>query len=131
MNKSIEEFSALTDFVHAEFGKIQQLYGLQKMPDKCIKRITNSTLNAFNSFNALNNKKIKFNVKVEWAIFTMPHGFIWKMFHSRLWYHVKKRLEEPQPEEPQEESEEEPVETLVPQVIQPVDIESMTYLSED
>lgn len=125
-----EQFSQLTDFVHSEFQKILQIYGFQKMPEKVLNKITNSALDTFSKLNILNKKKVKFNIKVEWALFTMPHGFIWKLCHKRLWYHVKKRLNK-EPQQQKESSTEEEPQTLYPQVVRPVDITSMEVLSEE
>ena len=87
-------FQELTSFLHEEFGKIFETYGVRELPKKYLSALTGSILKRYSYINGLEFKKVKYNVKVEWAKFTMPHGFLWKMFHKKLWSKVKSGLEE-------------------------------------
>ena len=123
------DFSELTQFVHDEHQKIVNTYGPQTVPTKELLVIFRGVSKKFKLYEKLDVWKDKRNIKVEKALFTMPHGWLWKMFHSKTWYYVKQRLEEknaqPQPDEPPKE--ETPV--AVPQVVAPVDLDALSRLS--
>ena len=122
----------LNTFVNEEFSDILRLYGIQKMPEKALDSQTNGILRRKRIYSKLITKQDKFRVKVEWAYFTMPHNWLWKIFHKRVWYHVKKRIEEEQQNQLQEQLPE--VESEQPQVVSPVvvrqvDLSAMSYPS--
>ena len=126
-----EQFIELTDFLHSEFQKIFTTYGPQVLPKKYLNSLTNSILKRYGLINKLESKKLKFNIAVDYAVFTCPHNFIWKIFHPRLWAKVKEALNKPVEEEiEKEELEPEPLPDVVaPAVVARVDLSAMNYPS--
>lgn len=88
-----EDFKELTQFFHEEYSKIQQVYGIQDIPIRDIKVVTNSITRKLKKYVKLDDWKDVRRIKVQKALFTMPHGFIWKFFHKKLWYYVQKEME--------------------------------------
>ena len=127
------DLSELNAFVHAEFSSILQVYGFQKMPPKALKAITSGILKRRAIYDKIIHKEDKFRSKVEWAHFTMPHGWLWKMFHRRVWYHVQKRIDEEasEPLVPETDSSvADDIEPLVPSVVKPVDLSALSFPTE-
>ena len=123
------DLSELNKFVHDEFSSILQVYGIQHMPEKALKSISAGILKRRSIYGKVIQKEDKFRAKIEWAYFTMPHNWLWKFFHKRLWYHVKKRIEEDTQEEPEETEIAEAPQVLPPQLVKSVDLQSMSYPS--
>ena len=96
--KILDDFSNLTRFVHDEFMKMQQSYGFQQMDQKDLKKISKTVLSSFYYANSTTKRKLKYYTKVDWAIFTAPHCWLWRFFHKRLWQNcleeIKRREEE-------------------------------------
>ena len=125
-----ENFIELTDFLHGEFQKIFTTYGPQVLPKRFLNSLTNSVLKRYGLINKLENKKLKYNIAVDYAIFTMPHNFIWKMFHPRLWQRVKIEISKSKEDNSEEiENEDVAPEITVPSVVAKVDLDAMSYLS--
>lgn len=124
------DFSQLTEFVNNEFQKMREVYGVENFSAKMLNKITGSIWAHYKMLSNLDKKKVKFMIKVEWAKFTMPHNWLWKIFHSRIWKKVKEELEK-EKNAPQEE----PVEdvsvsedlSLVPKPTVPVDLNALSY----
>ena len=89
-----DDLKILNKFVHNEFSALKSLYGAQNIPSKALKAISSGVLKRRAIFSKVILKEDKYRVKIEWAYFKMPHCWLWKVFHKRLWYHVKKRIEE-------------------------------------
>lgn len=123
------EFQNLTEFLHGEFSKMNMTYGIQTPPKGYLDGIANSLLKRYRDVNALERKKLKFNIKVEWARYTMPHGFIWRLFHRRLWLKVKEQMDNPQEERLEDNVSAPEPDSLVPEVVVPPDTDSMSYPS--
>lgn len=122
------DFSELTQFVHDEHQKIVNTYGPQTVPTKELLVIFRGVSKKFKLYEKLDVWKDKRNIKVEKALFTMPHGWLWKMFHAKTWYYVKQRLEE-EKFLPSEESQKEEASVVVPEVVAPVDLDALGRLS--
>ena len=90
----LDDFSELTTFVHGEFEKMQQAYGLKQMNEKKLNKISNSVLSAFSIANSTTKKKLKYNAKIDWAIFTAPHCWLWRFLHHKLWLKCKEEINE-------------------------------------
>lgn len=123
------EYKELTGFLHGEFEKIFLTYGVQAPPKGYLDSLSNSLLRRYKDVNGLERKKLKFNIKVEWARYTMPHGFLWKLFHKRLWQKVKEQLNTPVEETSPDTIKDEQPETLLPEVVCSVDLPAMSYPS--
>lgn len=129
----INDFQQNTDFLNSEFQKLQMVYGGQQIPAGMLKKISNSIWSQYKTLNVLDKKKTKLKIKIEWAIFTMPHNWLWKMFHSRLWQLVKMELKarEEQKSQQDDESDVDNVQSqaLCPMPSIPVDLEALSYPS--
>ena len=126
-----DDLKDLNKFVHDEFFALKSLYGAQNIPPKTLKAISSGVLKRRAIYSKLIHKMDKYRAKIDWALFKMPHCWLWKIFHSRLWYHVKKRLEEESDElkDVPEESFEDVSEVLPPTVVKTVDVPAMSYPS--
>jgi len=123
------DYEQLTQFLHGEFQKINTTYGVQNPPEGYLTSLSKSLLRRYKDVNSLERKKLKFNIKVEWAKYTMPHGFFWKLFHRRLWLKVKEQLNAPEPNLEQCDSISTQPDMLIPEVASPVDLPAMSYPS--
>lgn len=127
-----DDLKDLNKFVHDEFFALKSLYGAQNIPSKALKAIGSGVLKRRAIFSKVIFKEDKYRAKVEWACFKMPHCWLWKVFHKRLWYHVQKRLEEKQMCEEGDTSadiQEDFTEVLQPTVVKTVDVPAMSYPS--
>lgn len=123
----INDFQKNTNFLNEEFQKLKMVYGANQIPTGMLNKISNSIWGQYKILSSLDKKKTKLNIKIEWAIFTMPHNWVWKMFHTKLWKKVKMELaEREKQQEPAPELEEDNcVDSLMPQV--PVDLNALSY----
>ena len=126
--KILDDFSNLTGFVHDEFMKMQQAYGLQQMDQKDLKKISKTVLSSFGYANSTTKRKLKYYSKIDWAIFTAPHSWLWRFFHKRLWQkcleEIKRREEE---KDNVVQSDNNDMPTMPPQ--QPVDLSALSLES--
>lgn len=123
----IEEFEELTAFMANEFYKMTDTYGVKKPSEHFIKFTEDTLIKYSQLYDKPLFKLQKANVKllykqkmlenkIENAIFTMPHGWIWKFFHYELWKKVKERL--PQEDKSKKKTKDEKkVETFYPDVV--------------
>lgn len=87
----IRDFSELTDFLTNETLKMMDAFGLKKF-DKITKFSEKELKKYMNLYSMPVYRRSKREIKLAEAIDTMPHGFWWKMFHTKLWKQIK-RLE--------------------------------------
>lgn len=128
MSNLTQDFQSNTQFINDEFQKLRMVYGTQQIPSGMLKKISSSIWSQYRTISVLDKKKTKFRIKIEWAIFTMPHNWLWKVFHSKLWAKVKEELKsrEEEKEKEQENIQEIPeVPYLQPAV--PVDLQALSY----
>lgn len=85
----IRDFSELTTFVDNELEKMTESTGIQKPSMKFIEYRENTILKYVGLYDKFLFEKEKRNVKIQKAIYTMPHGRIWKFFHKSLWAIIK------------------------------------------
>lgn len=125
----INEFKQNTNFLNEEFQKLKMVYGANQIPTGMLNKIANSIWSQYKTISVLDKKKTKLKIKIEWAIFTMPHNCLWKMFHTRLWKQVKQELALRQKDSnnAEEQQIEEMSNSLVPQPQVPVDLEALSY----
>lgn len=85
----IKDYPALTDFVGKEFMKMQDNFGVNK-PSKDFIEYNEKTLMKYVALydKPLYNKQ-KRELILQSAIETMPHSWLWKMFHPILWKQIK------------------------------------------
>ena len=89
---NINEFCDLSDFALGEAEKIDEVLDIGP-PKKLIKCISNQIVRYTKLYSKPLFKAEKRRIKLWEAIDTMPHGFWWKLLHSKLWKQVKAELE--------------------------------------
>lgn len=85
----INDFSELSNFIADENLKIQENYGVQKLSDKMIEFSEKNILKYAKLYDKPLYKKEQRKIALQMAIDTMPHGFLWKIFHWDLWQKIK------------------------------------------
>lgn len=123
--KILEDFSELTSFVHSEFMKIRQTYGIGQMNAKDLKIISKTILKAFSYANSTTKKKLKYYAKIDWAIYTAPHNWLWRLFHHKLWLKCQEEIARRKQFENQSVAEEPEEQPASPQP-QRVDLDSLS-----
>lgn len=123
--KILEDFSELTSFVHSEFMKIRQTYGIAQMNAKDLKVISKTILKAFSYANSTTKKKLKYYAKIDWSIYTAPHCWLWRLFHRKLWIKCLEEMERRKEFEKQSDAEELEGQPVPPQP-QAVDLDSLS-----
>ena len=132
----IEEFEELTSFMSNEFYKMTESYGVTKPSEHFTKFIENTLIKYSQLYDKPLYKVQKADVKliykrkmlenkIENAIFTMPHGWIWKFFHWELWKKVKERLSKEDKPKKELKVKKKKVETLYPEVVKQTTLPSL------
>lgn len=85
----IEEYEDLTQFIYNEFDKMTATYGHIKPSDEFIKFNENTLMKYTKLYDKPLMRKQKREIVLMEAIDTMPHGFLWKLFHYDLWQKIK------------------------------------------
>lgn len=119
----IKDFRDLTGFIYDEYERLTETFGLDKTPKKSIRFAERSIRKYSKLYEKPLFKQEKRKIELETAFDTMPHGFWWKMFHSRLWKKMKFIMENEKDVLPEikEENEVKP-DVFVPAVIVEKDI---------
>ena len=122
----IENFSDLTSFINEENLKLQESFGIN-INSKMMIRYVEKTLKKYvKLYDKPLYRKVKRELILEEALDTMPHSFMWKMFHSKLWAKIKmleKQEEQSKAENTVSKAESKPIQTsLVPVVIKSVSV---------
>lgn len=125
----LDDFSELTNFVHSEFMKIRQTYGLKQMSEKDIKNISNTILKSFSYANSTTKKKLKYYAKVDWAIFTAPHCWLWRFLNRKLWMKCKEEMLRRETENKKEDVETKVLKSSGMPTHSPVDLDSLSLPS--
>ena len=116
----IKDFKELTDFIYSEVDKRNEYFGTTSPSKNFLK----STENELHKYAKLYYKPLlqsaKFNVKLQRALDTMPHGRVWRFFHKRLWYHVQQHIEA-NSSKPSPVPEPTAPESLYPEVVRPIE----------
>lgn len=85
----IEEYEDLTQFIYNEFDKMTATYGHIKPSDDFIKFNEQTLMKYTKLYYKPLMRKQKREIALMEAIDTMPHGFVWKLFHHDLWQKIK------------------------------------------
>lgn len=123
----LNDFSDLSGFVYQEYEKLTETLGLDKVPKRSVKFIEKSIRRYTKLYSKPLYIREKRELSVRTALETMPHGWLWKMFHSKLWARVKIALAQEQQymQQAKDIEAEKPAEKpdiLVPAVIVPHDV---------
>ena len=99
---NIQDFTELTSFVYSEFEKISESCGLNTVPEKSL----NYTIHTIDKYVKLYNRTLfnreKRQLKLDEALLTRPHNWLWKVFHSKLWKQIQLIEKEDKAENKQE-----------------------------
>lgn len=126
----IRDYSDLTDFISNENIKTQENFGAKKASNKMMKFMEDNLIKYVKLYDKPLYKREKRKIAYDEAVDTIPHGFIWKIFHSTLWRKIKpiqdefkfqeKKVKKPsRMMESEKQAEQEP-QTLYPEIVKPV-----------
>ena len=88
----IQDFSELTDFIQNEYVKLSEEFGIKKASDSMLSFIEKALKKYFVLYDKPLYRMAKRELKLKEAIDTMPHGKLWKFFHSGLQAKIEARL---------------------------------------
>ena len=122
----IENFSDLTSFINEENLKLQESFGININSKMMIHYVEKTLKKYVKLYDKPLYRKVKRELELEEALDTMPHSFMWKMFHSKLWAKIKmleKQEKQSKAENTVSQAESKPIQTsLVPVVIKSVSV---------
>ena len=115
----IKNYSDLTQFVGSEFSKMQDNFGVNKPSNEFIKYNEKTLMKYVALYDKPLYKNEKRDLALREAIATMPHCWLWKLFHPTLWAKIKELQGIERKKEPKaKKKEKQPVpETTVPMVL--------------
>lgn len=126
----IKDYSDLTDFISNENIKTQENFGAKKASNKMMKFMEDNLIKYVKLYDKPLYKREKRKIAYDEAVDTIPHSFIWKIFHSTLWRKIKpiqdefkfqeKNVKKPsRMMESEKQAEQEP-QTLYPEIVKTV-----------
>ena len=126
----IKNYSDLTDFVSNENLKTQENFGAKKASETMMKFMEDNLIKYVKLYDKPLYRREKRKIAFDEAVDTIPHGFVWKFFHSSLWRKIKPFQQEfleqtkkikkpPRMAEAERRAKEEP-KTLFPEIVKPV-----------
>ena len=128
----INNYSDLSNFVFAEYEKLQD-FGVSKPPAYVLKAMDKACIKYMKLYSKPLYRKQKAKLKLQEALDTMPHNFIWRIFHPRLWEQVQVALTKQKQEnieKTQPQSEQQP-KTVYPELYKPIDLPQLSYIEND
>lgn len=126
----INDYQDLTSFVGQEYEKMQDSFNVVTPSKTFIKTLEANCLKYYKLYDKPFFKREKMELKIEEAIYTMPHGKIWQFFHKRLWLKVQERLAEMEKAEKELKQVYAPPQQkpLIPEIYKPVDVPKIADL---
>lgn len=121
----INNFSDLTGFIYAEYDKMVDSFGITNPSKQFIKFVEKSLKRYSKLYSTPLLQQSKRELQLKVALDTMPHGFIWKFFHQKLWRKCKEVLssiEEQKKEQVTDTPKVEQVQTLVPDIVKQIEV---------
>lgn len=85
----IKNFSDLTTFIYDEQAKMQESLGIQQASTDFCTFVQDTLKKYAKVYDEPFYKEEKRKAKLMEALNTRPHGWIWKLFHSRLWAKIQ------------------------------------------
>lgn len=113
----INEFGDLSDFVVNEIDKTSEVTEAIQPSKNLIKYMNNQIEKYAKLYSKPLFKAEKIKLKISHAINTMPHSFLWKLFHWDLWLKVKAELNKKEPQKVQQMRKEEPQQVYYPVLV--------------
>ncbi len=89
-----KDYFELTEFICNQYQRYLETFGDIQAPADYLKKLFKRTSKREEKFSKYFFFKDDMSIKVSKAIDTMPHGFLWKIFHKKLWHKCKQILEE-------------------------------------
>ncbi len=131
-----DDFSDLSSFIYGEYDKLSDSFGLNALPEKSIKFVEKSIREYTKLYKKPLFEREKRELELRTAFETMPHNWIWKMFHSRLWAKMKKIMKDQKetdkkPEKGSEKPPEQKPDILVPAVIVQKQVANIEPIQEE
>lgn len=123
----IHDYSDLTQFVGDEFCKMQDNFGVNKPSTEFIKYNEKTLMKYVALYDKPLYKNEKRDLALKEAIATMPHGWLWKLFHPTLWAKIKELQGIEKRKELKEKKEEK---TSVPETIVPMVVPDISQYPE-
>ena len=134
----IKDYSDLTNFMSDENLKMQDNYEAIKASLKMLKFSEENLIKYAKLYDRPLYKRAKRKIIFEEAVDTIPHGFIWKLFHTSLWRKIKpyqqkfleqtKKIKKPPRMAEAESRAKEELKTLYPEIVKNV---SVPQISEE
>ena len=123
---NIQNFSDLTSFINDENLKLQESFGINVNSKTMIRYVEKTLKRYIKLYDKPLYRRVKRDLELQEAIETMPHSWVWKIFHTKLWNKIK-LLKDNEPIQKVESTtiqpETKPIETsLVPVVIKSVSV---------
>jgi len=118
--ENFNNFDELNSFVQNNYQNTADSFQVFIPSKKLIKETTNSLITVYRLNKRHLLKYMKEDLKFDRALNTMPHNWLWKLTHRKLWRKIKIYLEEQNTEEEiKEEKKEEikEIKPLVPEVV--------------
>lgn len=126
----IRDYSDLTDFISNENIKTQENFGAKKASNKMMKFMEDNLIKYVKLYDKPLYRREKRKIDFDEAVDTIPHGIVWKIFHSSLWRKIKpyqqefiertKKIKKSSRMVEAEKCAKEEQKTLFPEVIKPV-----------
>ena len=122
---NIQNFSDLTSFINDENLKLQESFGINTNSKSMIRYVERTLKRYVKLYDKPLYRRVKRELVLQEAIETMPHNWVWKLTHSKLWAQIQELNKESETKEqitPKQE-ETKPIQTsLVPVVIKSVTV---------
>lgn len=129
----INNYSDLSNFVFSEYEKLQD-FGVAKPPEYVLKAMDKACVKYMKLYSKPLYRKQKMKLKLQEALDSMPHGFIWKILHPILWKMVQAELKKQQHEhehKTQSESQKQKTQTVFPEIYKPIDVPRIQSSNDD
>ena len=121
----INNFSDLTGFIYSEYDKMADSFGISN-PSKSFVKFTEKSLRKYAKlYNKPLLEQSKRDLQLKIALDTMPHGFLWKLFHQKLWQRCKavlSELEQQKKEQAVQQKSQQLQKILVPEIVKPIEV---------
>ena len=129
----INNFTDLTEFLGEEYTKNADNFKIVKPSNKMVNFVDKETIKYAKCYAKPLLKSEKRRIKLWEALDTMPHGFWWKLFHSKLWKQIKRLESEKELNSVKEEVRKQIDETIkcYPVMVQPASVPDAIEYEED
>lgn len=128
---NIQDFSDLTQFMADETFKMQENFGIKKHSEKLIKFQEKTLIKYVKLYDKPLYRKAKRELAFQEALDTMPHCWIWKIFHPDLWLKIKKQIPKDTLQEKTQPAQQTATDILYPEVVKSMAVPQVADLDEN